>query len=88
MTWVIEFDNKAKKELAALSEGAARRITAFLHERVLDGPRSVGESLKGSRLGSLWKYRVGDNRIIASIEDSALRILVVRVGNRKNVYQG
>jgi mRNA interferase RelE/StbE len=52
----------------------------------LDDPRSIGEALKGSKLGAFWKYRVGDYRIIARIEDDALRILVVRIGHRKDVY--
>lgn len=61
----------------------------FLHERVatLDDPRSIGEALKGSRLGTFWKYRVGDYRVIANIEDGALHILVVRIGNRREVYR-
>jgi mRNA-degrading endonuclease RelE of RelBE toxin-antitoxin system len=54
---------------------------------VLDDPRSIGEALKGSRLGVYWKYRVGDYRVIANIEDGALRILVVRIGNRREVYR-
>ena len=67
----------------------ARRILAFLRERVavLDDPRSVGEALKGSSLGDFWKYRVGDYRVIAHIEDGALRILVLKVGNRREVYR-
>ena len=67
----------------------ARRITTFLRERVsvLDDPRSIGEALKGSKLGEFWKYRVGDYRIIGSIEDGALRILVVKIGNRREVYR-
>lgn len=89
MAWLIEFDDKAKKDLAALDKVVARRITAFLRERVLalDDPRSIGEALKGSKLGAFWKYRVGDYRIIASIEDGAMRILVVRIGDRKDVYR-
>ena len=89
MAWRIDFDEEAIKELAKLDKPVARRITAFLRERVapLEDPRSIGEALKGSRLGEFWKYRVGDYRIIASIEDGALRILVVRVGNRRNVYR-
>lgn len=89
MAWLIEIDDKAKKELARLDRSAAKRITTFLRERVaaLDDPRSIGEALKGSKLGAFWKYRVGDYRIIASIEDSSLRILVVRIGNRKEVYR-
>ena len=53
----------------------------------LDDPRSIGEALRGAKLGAFWKYRVGDYRLIASIEDSVLRILVVRIGNRRNVYR-
>lgn len=89
MAWRIDFDEEAIKELAKLDKQVARRITAFLRERValLEDPRSVGEALKGSKLGDFWKYRVGNYRIIASIEDGALRILVVRVGNRRNVYR-
>ena len=89
MAWRIEFDDKAKKELAALDKTIAKRITAFLHERVaqLDNPRSIGEALKGPVLGSFWKYRVGDWRIIASIEDEAVLILVVRIGHRSSVYE-
>jgi mRNA interferase RelE/StbE len=61
----------------------------FLHDRLasLDDTRSIGEALKGSRLGEFWKYRVGDYRIISSIEDGALRILVVKIGNRREVYR-
>ena len=54
---------------------------------VLDNPRSIGEALKGSRLGEFWKYRVGDYRIIASIEDRTVCILIVRIGNRREVYR-
>jgi len=89
LAWRIEFDDKAKKDLAALDRTAAKRITTFLRERVsrLDDPRSIGQALKGSNLGAFWRYRVGDYRIVASIEDDALRILVVRIGNRKEVYR-
>ena len=62
MVWRIEFEDAALKELAKLDKPVARRILAFLRERVadLEDPRSVGEALKGSRLGDFWKYRVGD----------------------------
>ena len=54
---------------------------------VLKAPRPIGQALKGSELGDFWKYRVGDIRIIASIEDKRLTVLVLRVGNRKEVYR-
>ena len=89
MAWRIEFEDAALKELAKLDKPMARRILAFLRERVavLEDPRSVGEALKGSKLGDFWKYRVGDYRIIANIEDGALRILVLKVGNRREIYR-
>ena len=89
MVWKVELDPAAERELDKLDPQNARRILTFLHSRVavLDDPRSLGEALKGSRLGEFWKYRVGDYRIISSIEDGALRILVVKVGNRREVYR-
>lgn len=89
MAWKIKFEEQAVKELAKLDKPVAQRITKFLRERVavLDDPRSIGEALKGSKLGEFWKYRVGDYRIISSIEDGEFRILVVRVGNRRAVYK-
>lgn len=89
MAWRIEFERSAERELDRLGPDAARRILRFLRDRVspLDDPRAIGEALKGARLGSLRKYRVGDYRVIASIEDECLRIVVVRVGHRREVYR-
>jgi mRNA interferase RelE/StbE len=89
LVWDLKFDDGAKKDLAKLDKQIAKRITTFLVERVaaLDDPRSIGEALKGSKLGDFWKYRVGDYRIIANIEDGALRVLVVKIGNRREVYR-
>lgn len=72
-----------------LDKPVAPRSATFLRERVakLDDPRSIGEALKGERFGELWKYRVGDFRVIASIEDGRLCVLVVRVGHRREVYR-
>lgn len=89
MAWQIEFEDAALKELTKLDKPVARRIVAFLRERVavLDDPRSIGEALKGSKLGEFWKYRVGDYRIITSIDDGVMRVLVLKVGNRREVYR-
>ena len=89
MAWSIKFDRKAERELDRLDPQIARRINRFLFERVapLDDPRSLGEALKGSELGELWKYRVGDYRIIAEIQDKVLRIYVLEIGDRKEVYR-
>ena len=89
MGYQINFDGAAKKDLSKLDKQVARRITVFLRERVaiLENPRSIGEALKGSKLGDLWKYRVGDYRVICDIQDSVLNILVVKIGNRREVYR-
>lgn len=89
MAWRIEFDPAASRELDKLDPQAARRILKFLSERVApsSNPRSLGEALKGSKLGEFWKYRIGDYRIIASIEDRRLLILIIRIGNRRDVYR-
>ncbi|MFD1197001.1 type II toxin-antitoxin system RelE/ParE family toxin [Brucella gallinifaecis] len=89
MAWKIKFERAAERELSKLDPQTVKRILIFLHGRIakLDDPRSIGEALKGSKLGDFWKYRVGDYRMIANIEDGALCILVVRIGNRREVYR-
>lgn len=89
MAWTIEFDPAAAKELDKLGSVDTKRILRFLYDRVsrLDDPRSIGEALKGSKLGEFWKYRVGDYRVISRIEDDRFIILVVKIGNRREVYR-
>lgn len=89
MAWRIELSSLAQRNLKKLDRQVAKRILVFLHGRLatLDDPRSIGQALKGSDLGQFWKYRVGDWRIIASIEDRNIRILVVRIANRREVYR-
>ena len=87
--WTIEFAESAARQLRKLDRPVARRIVAFLRERVSTAadPRSLGEALKGDELGRLWKYRVGDYRVIAEIRDHEIRIVVVRLGHRSVVYR-
>ncbi len=89
MAWRIEFADSAAKQLRKLDPQVARRILAYLRERVgpLEDPRSLGEALRGKELGDFWKYRVGDWRIIADIEDGVLLITVIRLGNRREIYR-
>jgi len=89
MAWTIEIDPAAAKELNKLDPVSIKRILKFLHERVsnLDDPRSIGEALKGSKLGEFWKYRIGDYRVISRIEDGKMVVLVVKIGNRRDVYK-
>jgi len=89
MAWRIEYDAGAERDLSKLDKPIARSIIKFLGRRLakLDDPRSIGAPLKGSKLGEFWKYRAGDYRIIADIQDKILRIYVVEIGDRKQVYR-
>lgn len=88
MAWTIEFSLTADKQLGKLGAAEARRITDFLRDRlrVRENPRSLGEPLKGT-LRKLWRYRVGDYRIICRIEDTVLTVFVVEIDHRSRVYK-
>lgn len=88
MPWRVRWDKRALKEAKHLSVVDRDRIARFLNERVapLDNPRDLGEALAGPWSG-YWKYRVGDYRVIASIEDQIITITIVKVGNRREVYR-
>ena len=89
MAWTVEFDAAAAKELRKLDPPVARRIVAFLRERVApaDNPRAIGEALRADALGEYWKYRLGDYRIVVRIVDRRVVVIVVRIGNRRDVYR-
>lgn len=88
MGYNIEVLPEAEKTLRKLDKPKRERILKFLSEYLskLENPRSIGEPLKG-KLGEYWKYRRGDFRIICKIEDDKLLILVVRIGDRKEIYR-
>ncbi|MEO5829988.1 MAG: type II toxin-antitoxin system RelE/ParE family toxin [Rhodanobacter sp.] len=89
MAWRIELSALGQKNLRKLDPESRARILDFLDKRlaILENPRSLGAALTGSRLGTFWKYRIGDYRVIADIQDDVMRILVVRIGNRREVYR-
>ena len=89
MAWRIEVSEEADRQLDKLDPQISRRILKFLHDRVapLDDPRSIGEPLHGPELGQFWRYRVGDYRLICSIQDKLILILVLRVGHRREIYE-
>lgn len=87
MTWVVEWDDRARKELRKLDKQLQKDILKYLRDRIaVDAdPRRFGKPLSYDKYG-LWRYRIQDARIICRIEDDELFILVVRVGDRKVVY--
>lgn len=89
MAWRIEFETEAKKEFALLDRQVQERIRRFLRERIAisKNPRDFGEPLRRN-LSGLWKYRVGDYRIIAEIAEEKVLVVVLRIGHRRKVYGG
>lgn len=88
MVWTIEFLPEAAKELRKLDRQVAARIIKTLEERIapLDDPRAIGSGLTGDH-GGLWRWRIGDYRVVARIEDERVTVLVVRVAHRREVYR-
>jgi mRNA interferase RelE/StbE len=87
MAWNLEISPLAQRQLDKLAKAVARRISKFLYDRVrkLDDPRQLGERRQGT-LSEFWRYRVGDYRLICSLEHARLVVLVLRVGHRKQIY--
>lgn len=88
MTWKINWSDDARRQLRKLDKKLQADILEYLSKRVLSAkhPGDFGKSLRHDKYG-LWRYRVRDARIICHIRDQEALILVLRVGNRKNVYR-
>jgi mRNA interferase RelE/StbE len=89
VTYRVSYTDSFSRDLKALDPQIARRIVKFLAQRIdgTDDPRQFGQALRGARLGELWRYRVGDWRIIANIEDDTLTVLALHAGHRRDIYQ-
>ncbi|MEM8964767.1 MAG: type II toxin-antitoxin system RelE/ParE family toxin [Acidobacteriota bacterium] len=87
MAWTVELAGKARKQLHSLDPNTQKRVLRFLRERIStdEDPRRVGHALRGE-LSDLWRYRVGDYRIICRIEDQRLVVLVLAFGHHSDVY--
>ena len=85
--WRVEFDRNAARDLRKLGAPAQQRILRYLRDRIAtaEDPRRFGHALTHDTKG-LWRYRIGDYRIVASIEDDRFVVLVVTVGHRREVY--
>jgi mRNA interferase RelE/StbE len=89
MAWRVEISDSAARQLHKLDPQIAKRILTYLRDRVavLEDPRSIGEALRGKEFGDFWKYRVGDWRIIADLNDGVMLVTVIRLGNRREIYR-
>lgn len=82
--WRVEFDDYARRVLRKLNRAIQDQIKRYLRERIAtaEDPRRFGKSVAGNGI-VLWRYRIGDHRIVCKIEDDRLTVLVVAVGHRK-----
>lgn len=88
MVWTIEITRTAERQIKKLGHTAQKAVVRFLRERLktADNPRQWGKPLRGDKKG-LWRYRVGDYRLICDIEDERITVLVLEVGHRRDVYK-
>ena len=89
MVWIIKYTESSSKQLKKLDQQTALRVLDYMDERVavLADPRPLGKNLKGPKMGEYWRYRVGDIRVICNIVDGQLTVLVIEIGNRREVYR-
>lgn len=86
--WTVEFDDHARRELRKLDPAVQRKILGYLREQIAgsDDPTKFGRPLR-MNLAGLWRYRIGDYRLICRLEDFRLAVLVLKVGHRREVYE-
>jgi mRNA interferase RelE/StbE len=88
LAWTIKYSEKALRDLKSLDQGVQRHIVRFLRDRLAtyNSPRDLGDPLHGELKG-MWRYRVGDYRVICQLLDSELMVLALRIGHRREVYR-
>jgi mRNA interferase RelE/StbE len=88
LVWTIEITRSAEKQIKKLDRVAQASIARFLRDRLksADNPRQWGKPLHGEK-GGLWRYRVGNYRLICDIQDEKITVLVLEVGHRKDIYR-
>lgn len=89
MAWIIKYTESSSKQLKKLDRQTALRVLDYMDERVdvVADPRTLGQNLKGPKMGEYWRYRVGDIRVICNILDGQMTVLVIEIGNRREVYR-
>lgn len=89
MAWKVELSAHAERDLDDSDSQPRKRILKFLFERLakLDDPRGIGHALQGQQFRELWRYRVGDYRLICELQDQRLVVVVVKIGHRREVYR-
>jgi len=88
MIYKVEYTKTAFKQLNKMDKKIATFIISYIDDKLVncENPRLHGKALKG-HLNDFWRYRVGDYRILAKIEDDRIVITIVEIGHRKDVYE-
>ena len=88
MTFHVELTESARKELKKLDQYTQKIILLWLNKNLegCEDPRLYGKPLSANRAGQ-WRYRIGDYRVIAKIEDDKLIILVIAIGHRREIHK-
>jgi len=88
VVWRIEYARSVQKSVEKLDPQTRKRIRDYLETRIVssDDPRQLGKPLTGP-FGGLWRYRVGDYRLICELQDDRLVVLVLAVAHRRDVYR-
>jgi mRNA interferase RelE/StbE len=86
--WTVKFQGQAAKLFEALPHDVQKRVWKFLHERVAlhPNPRALAEPLQGDDYAGLYRFRVGDYRIICLFQDGVMKVVVLNVGHRSRIY--
>ena len=87
LTWTVEWDDRARKELRRLDPPRQKEILNYLKNRIenSEDPKAFGKGLTNNKAG-LWRYRVGIYRLICTFDHDVFIVLVVGVGDRKEIY--
>lgn len=89
MRYKVEYTEKALRSLRKLDKSVLIVIKSWIEKNMVGttDPRIHGKGLTSNRSGQ-WRYRVGNYRILAEIEEDKLVILVIEVGHRSKIYEG
>lgn len=87
MSYKVEFTQRALKELKKLDKHTASLILGWVRKNLenCENPRQHGKGLTSNHSGE-WRYRIGDYRLLAKIEDNKITILILNVGHRRDIY--
>lgn len=86
MVYELFWDSKAEKQLSKLDKSVQKDIQAYINQFVkTENPKQKGYGLK-HQLSGLWRYDIGQYRLLCEIREEQLIIIAVKVGHRKHVY--